>query len=543
MPRRVQHSQDAPNLLSDEPTPNLTQQRLAEAQALSVRLASLNEATALLIASNGLDAILRTLVQQARWVLDFQHCRLVLCEGSGYRIQELRSDGPHSCGVRRSLGNGAEARALALGQAQLLHQLTPEDDGPPDMGSALILPLRNSAEVIGTLNFYARAAGQYTLDDVRIAYALAMQLGALLQRERLFSDVQQTRDELQTVLESSRDGVLVADRSGRVLLLNRSLRALLLLPERPLAGERISTLARGVAERFADPPALRAALRAVAADPSQPPATLALADGRTIEWSSAALEGSGTLDGYVITVRDISARVELERLREDLVHMLVHDLRTPLSSMRLGLDLVQLMVQEQAEAAEILAISRQSADNLIGQINTILDVSKLEAGRLELEPALVSLTPLLEGVAARFGELARQRRQTLRVEAGPDLPPLLADAALIQRLVENLLGNALKFTPDGGLIELGARAQLGERVLLWVRDSGPGIPADQRGRIFEKYGQVRGPRPRSGTGLGLTFCQLVAVAHGGQISVDDAPGGGSLFWVELPTGPSPSTPG
>lgn len=534
MPRRLQHPQDAPSLLAGHSSPDLTQRRLAEAQALSVRLASLNEATALLIASNGLDAILRTLVQQARWVLDFQHCRLVLREGAGYRVQELRADGPLNGALRRSLGDGAEARALRLGQAQLLHRLAPADDAPPEMGSALILPLRNSAEVVGTLNFYARAAGQYTLDDVRIAYALAMQLAALLQRERLFSDVRQTRDELQTVLESSRDGVLVADREGRVLLLNRALRALLLLPERPLAGVRIAALLHGVAERFADPQALRTALRAVAADPLQPAAVLALSDGRTIEWSSAPLEGSGALDGYVITVRDISARVELERLREDLVHMLVHDLRTPLSSMRLGLDLVQMMVERESEAGEILGIARQSADNLIGQINTILDLSKLEAGRLELELVPVGLAPLLEGVAQRFGELARQRQQLLRVIVGPDLPALPADAPLLRRLVENLLGNALKFTPEGGLIELGARVQEGRRMLLWVRDSGPGIPADQRGRIFEKFGQVRGASARSGTGLGLTFCLLVAEAHGGRIGVDDAPGGGSLFWVELP---------
>lgn len=534
MPRRVLRPEMAPGLVPAEPTPDATQRRLAEAQALSARLAALNEATALLIASQSAEELLHTLVQQARWVLDFQHCRLVLREGNLYRIQELHSHGPVTGATRRALGRGAVARAFRLGQAQLVHTLEPDDDPPPGMGSALILPLRNSAELIGTLNFYAAAAGQYTLDDVRIAYVLAMQLGALLHRERLFSTVRQTRDELQTVLESSHDGILVADRGGRILLVNRALRTLLYLPDYPLAGLRVAALIRKVADRFAEPQALRAALHRVVAEPSRPSATLLLSDGRTIEWTSAPLEGLGALNGYVITVRDISARIELERLREDLVHMLVHDLRTPLSSMRLGLDLVSQLIDKGSEGGEILAITRQSADNLIGQINTILDVSKLEAGRLDLDREPVRLGALLEGVAARFSGLARQRRQTVGLELAPDLPVLLADAPLLRRLVENLLGNALKFTPDDGAVWLGARSDGGQQMRLWVRDSGPGVPPDQREHIFEKYGQVRGHAQRSGTGLGLTFCRMVAEAHAGRIGVDDAPGGGSLFWVELP---------
>ncbi|GAB4213323.1 MAG: hypothetical protein OHK0022_50290 [Roseiflexaceae bacterium] len=534
MPRRT-HGSALSILASSSTTPSDT--RLAEAQALSARLAALNEATALLIASTTQDELLRTLAQQARWVLDFQHCTLALCDGAGYHQRDLHASGPGPWLGWRGPDNTVVGRALAQGQALVLAELFPEDQAPAGMQSALALPLRRGIELIGVLTFYARNPDHYTLDDMRIAYALSMQVTALIERDRLFETVRQTRDKLETVLESSQDGILVTDITGRALLINGALRRLLHLPQDNLEGRDARELLDLVAPMLADP-SEAGVLARVAGAPEPNPTPLRLTDGRTIEWSRVPLNGYGVLEGYVFSVRDITARVDLERLREDLVHMLVHDLRTPLTSMRLGMDLIGMVAGNNPEVRELLGTTRHSANQLLEQVNTILDVSKLEAGRLELDREPFELDLLIPETIQRLTPLAVQNQQQLDYDIPQELLPVLADGPLLRRVIENLVGNALKFTPHGGSVTVGVDASDGGMLELWVRDSGPGIPADQRARIFEKYGQVRGVNQRAGTGLGLTFCKLVAEAHGGQIGVREAPGGGSIFWFTLPVQPA-----
>ncbi len=511
--------------------------RLAEAQALSTRLAALNEATALLIASKTQDELLRTLAQQARWVLDFQHCTLALCDGDGFRLRDLHTLGPEPWSERRALDSGLVGRALAQGQAQVLPELSPEDQAPANMRSALALPLRQGAETLGVLTFYARHADHYTLDDLRIAYALSMQVTALIDRDRLFQTMRQTRDKLETVLESSQDGILVTDTSGRTLLINNALRALFGLPEGDLEGLPARDLLRLAAPMIGDQATVQALAR-MGGTPEPRPAPLRLVDGRTLEWSRVPLNGGGVLEGYVFSVRDISDRVELERLREDMVHMLVHDLRTPLTSMRLGLDLIGMVTGNNPEVRELLDTTRLSTKQLLEQVNTILDVSKLEAGRLELDLVPSDLGLLVPETLQRLTPLAVQHKQQLDYDIPEALPAVYADVPLLRRVIENLVGNALKFTPHGGAVTIGVERSDANTLELWVRDTGPGIPTDQRTRIFEKYGQVRGANRRAGTGLGLTFCKLVVEAHGGLIGVREAPGSGSIFWLTLPVQPA-----
>lgn len=525
MPRRTQ----GPAI--SIPAPSDT--RLAEAQALSSRLAALNETTALLIASKTQHELLRTLAQQARWVLDFQHCSLALCDGDGYRLADLAAAGPGPWSEWRPHDSSVVGRALAQAQAQVVAELSAQDQAPIGMCSALTLPLRRGTELIGVLTFYARHPNHYTLDDLRIAYALSMQVTALIERDRLFETVRQTRDKLETVLESSQDGILVTDTSGRTLLINSALRALLHLPMGNLEGRHAQELLCLAAPLIGDPDNLELLAR-MDDMPDPRPTTLHLTDGRTIEWSRVALNGGGVLEGYVFSVRNITDRVNLERLREDMLHMLVHDLRTPLTSMRLGLDLIGMVVGKDPEVRELLGTTRQSTGQLLEQVNTILDVSKLEAGRLDLERSPCDLGQLIPETLQRLAPLAVQNQHQLGCDIPDATPVILADVPLLRRVIENLVGNALKFTPHGGMVLVGVSPSSAHTLELWVRDSGPGIPTDQHARIFEKYGQVRSANQRAGTGLGLTFCKLVVEAHGGQIGVRNAPGGGSVFWLTLP---------
>ncbi len=547
MPRRINRSLTpvATNALETLDSAALVVQvrsLLAEAQALSARLAALNEVTVAMQAELDIETILRALTRQARWVLDFQHFSIALCEDTVYQVRMLLGDATPTRTL--PLSTGAIGRALQSRHSLLLHELTDADDAPAGMRSALIMPLRSAGTTIGTLNFYARAPQHYSQDDQRIASALAVQLAAILLNGRLFTEATRARDELRTVLESIGDAVLVIDSFGRIQLLNSAMRQLLHLPDDDLTGRRALWLRRATHARAGALVPREMVLPLVAAWHTQQlggaSGTLQLPDGPHLEWAYAPLVSTGTVVGAVLTFRDISVRIELEQLREDMLHMLVHDLRTPLSGLIMGLDMLGLpvgMIPEH-ERENMLARTRNAAGQLLGQVNTILDLSKLEAGRLELELESTAIEGQLDQVHALFLSLAQQNQQELLRDIADALPPILVDARLIQRVIENLLGNALKFTPEYGRVTIGARHVVDADVIeVWFADSGPGVPEEFKAHIFEKYGQAPGESRRRGTGLGLAFCKLAVEAHGGQIGVRDGEHGGSVFWFRLPVEP------
>jgi len=524
---------------------------LAEAQALSTRLAALNEVAVVMQRSTDTRAMLQVMANQARWVIDFQLCALVERDGADYRYHVLRSSQPLE-EPARAFHRQAIDQVLSYGHALVVADLAPEDDAPPGMHSAMLLPLHDYDQVIGTLNFYTGTSRRYSQDDMRVATALAMQVGVILRNARLFAAIRRARDELHTVLESISDGVLVIDQRGRLALINRAMRALIGQPTVEVEGRHLLWLLRAPnAEgiRLLSRATLRQALARfrqhadyatrLAAAPQPLNGTLVLIDGRHLAWVCAPLVALGSSEGYVVTVRDVSAQVALEQLREDMTQMLIHDLRTPLATIIMGLDLLPLDQQMGDPAAQAKTFERtqRAARGLLAQVNLLLEVSKLEAGRMELEREVCGLPALAQAAISMVEVIADSKQQRLILALDNDLPELLADSGLLRRVLENLLSNACKFAPWGSDIVLGAEhEQQQQQIEIWVQDAGPGVPLDMREHVFEKYGQVR-VTAREGTGIGLTFCRLVVEAHGGSIGVRDAPGGGSVFWFLLPVTP------
>jgi len=226
----------------------------------------------------------------------------------------------------------------------------------------------------------------------------------------------------------------------------------------------------------------------------------------------------------------------LEELRDNLVHMIVHDMRTPLTSIKGFLQLLDTVEGQtmSEDGREYVTIATEATDNLIELINSLLDVSKMEAGEMTLDLGECNLMDIIREVMGKVESLRENRQFTIEA---PEKPvTVLGDAGLLARIIQNLLGNALKFTPDGGCISVGLESD--ERsVRVYIRDSGPGIPHESLERIFEKFGQVtsRQNQQQYSTGLGLTFCKLAVEAHGGSIGVDSEVGKGSTFWFIIPT--------
>ena len=222
---------------------------------------------------------------------------------------------------------------------------------------------------------------------------------------------------------------------------------------------------------------------------------------------------------------------ELERVRENLTHMIVHDLRSPLTAILLSLDLLDLQMPNLTPAvSELLRAVRVNGALMTGMVTQLLDISRLEAGHMPIRKSECDLAALGQDVLNLLATSAGGRRLTMTTH---ERVVGFVDADLIRRVISNLLGNALKFTPNSGEIRLSVERRNAD-VRIEVADNGPGISTEDHQKIFEKFGQSKDGNRKLGTGLGLTFCKLAIEAHGGTIGVESGIGRGSVFWFVLP---------
>jgi signal transduction histidine kinase len=214
--------------------------------------------------------------------------------------------------------------------------------------------------------------------------------------------------------------------------------------------------------------------------------------------------------------------------------MMVHDLRSPLTNIIAALDVLELAVTDDQDKS-IFELAHAGSDRLLGLINSLLEIGKLEAGQMPLDRQPVAWDWLIQTACERVQAIAANEGVRMSVNLPSGLPQADADADVILRVLVNLLDNAIHFSPSGAVVEVSVAWPAGQPVAeCRVRDQGPGIPPEYRERIFQKFYQMPGPRRRRGTGLGLPFSRLAVEAHGGRIGVEDNPGGGSVFVFTLP---------
>lgn len=233
----------------------------------------------------------------------------------------------------------------------------------------------------------------------------------------------------------------------------------------------------------------------------------------------------------------LANRALTERLRhhEDQTRMIVHDMRAPLHTLLISLKALQRQGFETNARDELIEVARESANYLLSLTETVLDSARLETSSwsLQLQPA--NLVALIKTVCEPFRQLVHPDQPHVRLELPSELPPILLDQHLIERVIANLVSNAVKFTPSGGEVVVSARlTHDGHSVELRVSDTGPGIPREAQERIFDRFYQARENDRRRGTGLGLYFCRLAVEAHGGSIMLESEVGRGSNFIVQLP---------
>jgi signal transduction histidine kinase len=243
----------------------------------------------------------------------------------------------------------------------------------------------------------------------------------------------------------------------------------------------------------------------------------------------------GNTLGAAVQLQDVTRFRLLDQVKSDLVATVSHELKTPLTSIRLAL---HLLLEESlgpltAKQTELLLDARDNAERLLARVNNLLDLTRLERGREQLGLRAEAPADLLQAAAEAIRPRAEDKGVAVAVETPPDLPPVAADAQRLGHALGNLLDNALTYTDRGGRILLSAAAT-GNAVTLTVADTGAGIPAEYLPRIFDRFFRVPNQSQRTGTGLGLAIVREIITAHGGTVSCTSAPGAGTTFRLTLP---------
>lgn len=418
--------------------------------------------------------------------------------------------------------------------------------------SWLGVPILAGDQVLGMLSVQSYDVPKaYDEFHQQVLEAIAAQAGIAIQNARLYERTDEALErrvqELNSVLQTTREGVMLLDTQWRVLTLNRALAEFINLarsgPERmriDAVGAEGESLLSLIGYTLDDLRSACAFLRREEVDPIQEEVTLR-PSGVPVDRTLAPVRNAqGEINGWLLLFRDLTEEIELDRLREDMTNMLVHDLRSPLSMVIGGLKLLPeaYELRDPDRFQQILTMAHNSSDRILTLIDQLLDISQLERGQLPLRLEAVEIEALLREIRGRFAPTAASDQITLMVAADSNLPEAYVDRALILRVLSNLVDNALKFTPDGGRVQLWARRdrEAGPNMLLvGVRDTGAGIPPEYQERVFEKFQQIPSTRGRRrGTGLGLSFCKLVVEAHGGRIWVESKLGEGSTFLITLP---------
>ncbi len=424
--------------------------------------------------------------------------------------------------------------------------------------TTVAVPLRGTQRMIGAIVI----GGEQALDsaDVEMLMLYATQAAVAVENMRLLEDVRRGRDHLAQVMAAVHDGLLLIAANGTIVIANEALYWLAhtaewLPPLTNMNGELFTDLLnRWTDQRNLDPETVARLQRSF---------TVAGAHGELIGQDGVfawTVTQAGDLvqdrvQTFLLTIRDVTAAKEAEQLRDDLTHMLIHDLRQPLTTITLAFErliheLGDLFTERQRQAVQI---GLNSTKRLLNLVNTMLDIGRIESGQMPLEREPFPIEQVIESVINPISIQAQLKGVQVVSRIDPAVRMLLADREIISRVLQNLLDNALKFSPEGGVItiEVGLKPTTGQpqrwtlsdeltvivpgdrMAHISVHDQGSGIPLEDQQRIFDRFRQS-GRHRGKGSGLGLTFCKLAIAAHQGMIWVDSTPDHGSTFHFTLP---------
>jgi PAS domain S-box-containing protein len=362
---------------------------------------------------------------------------------------------------------------------------------------------------------------------------------AALEIQRQYVDAERAQSETNAILDAAGDAIIMISPDRTIKKANRRFGELFEIDPTSLAGYPIGQFRNRVVQTFS--PEVSDMLRDGLGDGERRFSEIVTQRWpveRELDLSSTPVHGGdGSSLGRLFTFRDVTREREVDRMKTDFVSLVSHELRTPLTSIKGYVDLLLdgEVGELEAEQQEFLGIVRNNAERLVGLINDLLDISRIEAGKVDLNRTMIDLSAVAERVATSFRPQIEAKQQRLTLDFARDLPPISADADRITQVLTNLLSNAYKYTPSGGELHIAVSATNGQ-ARIDVRDSGIGLTPEEHAQLFTKFFRARNRTTQEvgGTGLGLAITQSLVESHGGTISVKSAPGEGSTFTVCLP---------
>lgn len=348
------------------------------------------------------------------------------------------------------------------------------------------------------------------------------------------------RDLFYSIINAASDGLLLYDARGRVLAANQRAAELLSIPFSELFEREAQQVHDDLEGRSADPAGYRDAMAVHFASPDashEDRLELREPRRRVLRRYSRPFFQHGQLAGRVFTYTDVTTESDLDRMKSEFVSTASHELRTPLTSIHgaLQLALAGSGHKLDEEDRELLQISLASTDRLIRLVNDLLDLSKIEAGKMPFEIMPVDVRGLLEESARAMQGLAAQRRALLVIHSLPDAQAVPGDHDHLMRVMTNLVSNALKYAPERSEVRLEA-VPTSAGVEIRIEDQGPGIPANQLDRLFQPFSRVgiHERQTTGGTGLGLAISRAIVEQHGGKIWAERLEPRGTRFAFLLP---------
>lgn len=397
--------------------------------------------------------------------------------------------------------------------------------------SSMVVPLQQMTEV-------AQKMAEGKLDTVLPVKsndeigALSKELNYMAQRLKGYIRlITEERNKIKAILASMNDGVIAIDRNGNILLINPAV-------ERMFHITYEQSMGKGVIEVVRNYELEKLLFSALESGESTASELQILApDPKSFRISTAPLTSETGVVGVVAVMRDITAFIQVEKMKADFVANVSHELRTPLTSIKGFVEtLLDGALTEPETATHFLEIINDETDRMNRLITDLLSLSKIEAERLEINKSPVDLGKLIDNTVSILSPQAKEKDIMINIKIADSLPMVECDRDMVGQLLINLIDNAVKYTPHGGTITISAKPH-DQGVKAMVQDTGIGIPTESIHRLFERFYRVDKARSREmgGTGLGLAIVKHILEVHNGSIQVNSRIGEGSTFTFYLPS--------
>ena len=514
-----------------------------ESQRQARVMTALAESAAIINASLEIDEVINRILQQISQALNAEVVSLALIEQKTNDLVFQASTYNklnNFVGKRFKIGEGIAGWVAQKNQGVILQdaktdpRFDPEIDQVPDFKTKSIVcaPIRSRGEILGILEAINSDDGNFNQDALLVLSGIGSLAGSAIKNAQLYGYLNAAQQRYYDLFEESIDLIFITDLQGQIIEANKQSKLVTEYSKETLINVNINELHQPDLELLGNN------LENVINE-------------KTITYESTLKTKSGNeipiqVISHLVNIdgephlqwifRDITEQKNLNQMRDDLISMIYHDLRSPLSNIVSSFDILSSMLNAENDSAinSILKIAIRSTERIQRLTDSLLDINRLEAGQPITNQQVTDPYQIIQEAIEAIAPLVRNKDQNFVTNISDNIPNIIVDTDMIRRVLINLIENATKYSPPRSTITIGAE-QEGEWVHIWVQDTGPGIPDEDKEHIFDKYTRLHNTYGHKGLGLGLAFCRLAVQGHNGRIWITDGEEGGSIFHITLPT--------